>query len=126
MREQVAIYNNYVLDPCRVPLALFQCENYLPSILNPPPPPPPPAPPSRRAPSALSDRLGPPPDKRRRRSEHPSAAAAERGPPAPPPKGAALDPRAQRGATAYADLVRPAFPDLWLDRRLLTLCAASV
>ncbi|GAA5880946.1 hypothetical protein JCM3774_001785 [Rhodotorula dairenensis] len=111
--DEVAIYNNYVLDPCRVPLALFQCENYLPSILNPPPPPPPPAPLSRRGPppAHLSDRLGPPPDKRRRRSEHshPSAAAGgARGPPAPPPKGAALDPRAQRGATAYADLDGPA------------------
>lgn len=102
---QVAVYNNYVVDPCRVPLAMFQCENYLPSILNPPPPPPPPhapLPPRRhdRGPP-LSDRLGPPPEKRRRREP-----AGERGPPAPPPKGASLDPRAQRGATAYADLVR--------------------
>lgn len=94
------MYNNYVLDPSRVPLAMFQCENYLPSILNPPPPPMP-APPPRRhdRPPPLSDRLGPPPDKRRRRDP------VEKGPPAPPPKGAALDPRAQRGATAYSDLV---------------------
>lgn len=119
--DEVAIYNNYVLDPCRVPLALFQCENYLPSILNPPPPPPPlhSLPPARRPPPPLSERLGPPPDKRRRRGggggrdggdrEHPPGGGGDkRGPPAPPPKGAALDPRAQRGATAYADLDGPA------------------
>ncbi|POY74157.1 hypothetical protein BMF94_2969 [Rhodotorula taiwanensis] len=100
--DEVAVYNNYVLDPSRVPLAMFQCENYLPSILNPPPPPMP-APPPRRhdRPPPLSDRLGPPPDKRRRRDP------VEKGPPAPPPKGAALDPRAQRGATAYSDLDGP-------------------
>ncbi|GAA5986909.1 hypothetical protein JCM10908_000947 [Rhodotorula pacifica] len=99
--DEVAIYNNYVLDPCRVPLALFQCENYLPSILNPPPPPPPP-----RRPPPLAERLGPAPEPKRRRREPPPP--VERGPPAPPPKGAALDPRAQRGATAYADLDGPA------------------
>ncbi|BGO90742.1 hypothetical protein NBRC10512_000682 [Rhodotorula toruloides] len=94
--DKLAIYNNYVLDPCRPPLASFQNQTYMPTILNPPPPPPPPA--ARRP---LADRLGPAQKRQRRESKPP-------GPPAPPPKGAALDPRAQRGATAYADLDGPA------------------
>ncbi|KAL7338029.1 eIF3 subunit 6 N terminal domain-containing protein [Rhodotorula toruloides] len=95
--DKLAIYNNYVLDPCRPPLASFQNQTYMPTILNPPPPPPPPA--ARRP---LADRLGPAQKRQRRESKPP-------GPPAPPPKGAALDPRAQRGATAYADLCRVPF-----------------
>ncbi|GAA5889732.1 hypothetical protein JCM8208_001116 [Rhodotorula glutinis] len=101
--DEVAIFNNYVLDPLRLPTASFQIENYLPSILNPP------APPStgRRA---LADRLGPPHKRSRRESGRGRGGLdGERdAPPAPPPKGAALDPRAQRGATAYADLDGPA------------------
>ncbi|KPV77414.1 uncharacterized protein RHOBADRAFT_51269 [Rhodotorula graminis WP1] len=101
--EEVALFNNYVLDPLRLPTASFQIENYLPSILNPP------APPStgRRA---LADRLGPPHKRSRRESGRGRGGPdGERdGPAAPPPKGAALDPRAQRGATAYADLDGPA------------------
>ncbi|BGP23860.1 arsenite-resistance protein 2 [Rhodotorula toruloides] len=94
--DKLAVYNNYVLDPSRPPLASFQNQTYMPTILNPPPPPPPPA--ARRP---LVDRLAPAQKRQRRESKPP-------GPPAPPPKGAALDPRAQRGATAYADLDGPA------------------
>jgi hypothetical protein len=43
---------------------------------------------------ALADRIGP------------KRARIEPGPPLPPPAGQKLDPRAQRGASSYADLVR--------------------
>ena len=108
--RQVAMFNNYVLDPLRLPTASFQIENYLPSILNPP------APPSSSRRLALADRLGPP-HKRSRRDGGRGRGEGERdAPPAPPPKGAALDPRAQRGATAYADLVRPSLASSALSR----------
>ncbi|GAA6037883.1 hypothetical protein JCM8097_005085 [Rhodosporidiobolus ruineniae] len=99
--DKVAYFNNYVLDPAHIPLAQFQRENYLPSILAPPPP----APPrhaSTRPGGSLADRIG-----KRPRFE-PRDENAPKGPPPPPPAGAKLDPRASRGATAYADLDGPA------------------
>lgn len=106
MLLQLEWFNNYALDPSRLPVQGFQTYNYLPSVLAPPPPPS--SNPPRRnnrnkdgEDRPLSDRIGPP-NKRSRRNDR----NAEPGPPAPPPKGAALDPRAGRGATAYADLVR--------------------
>ncbi|BGP15015.1 hypothetical protein JCM10213_002840 [Rhodosporidiobolus nylandii] len=105
--EQLAYYNNYVLDPARVPLAQFQRENYLPSILNPPPPPP------RfhhNMDRPLADRIGPkrPRIEPRRNFDDDDA---PKGPPPPPPAGQKLDPRASRGASSYADLDGPAGGD---------------
>ncbi|GAA6005394.1 uncharacterized protein JCM10292_007334 [Rhodotorula paludigena] len=105
--EELEWFNNYALDPSRLPVQAFQTYNYLPSVLAPPPPSS--SNPLRRnnrnkdgEDRPLSDRIGPP-NKRSRRNDR----NAEPGPPAPPPKGAALDPRAGRGATAYADLDGP-------------------
>ncbi|GAA5854526.1 hypothetical protein JCM8547_004875 [Rhodosporidiobolus lusitaniae] len=102
--DQVEYFNNYVLDPSRIPLANFQRENYLPSILAPPPPPRPifrPPPLNFGSPS-LADRLG----KRPRIEPRVDVPA---GPPPPPPPGAKIDPRAQRGnLNSYADLDGPA------------------
>lgn len=93
IHAQVDFFNNYILDPSRLPLAQFQRENYLPSILAPPPPP-------RRS-GGLADRIGP----KRPRIE-PRELDGPRGPPPPPPAGQKMDPRAGRGASSYADLVR--------------------
>ncbi|GAA5906588.1 hypothetical protein JCM6882_008068 [Rhodosporidiobolus microsporus] len=100
--DQVAFFNNYVLDPSRIPLAPFQCQSYLPSILAPPPPPPRPLNP-RPANNSLADRIGP----KRPRIEPRSLDGPLSGPPPPPPQGKALDPRAGRGANSYADLDGP-------------------
>ncbi|GAA6004990.1 hypothetical protein JCM10207_008471 [Rhodosporidiobolus poonsookiae] len=94
--EQLAFFNNYILDPARIPLAPFQRENYLPSILAPPPPPP-----RFNHDRPLADRIGP---KRPRIEPRRDDAPALTGPPLPPPQGKSLDPRASRGASSYADL----------------------
>lgn len=53
----------------------------------------------------LADRIDrPTPSKRRRDDRYASGSSSSSAPPPPPPAGAALDPRARRGARDYADL----------------------
>ncbi|GAA5864235.1 hypothetical protein JCM1840_006709 [Sporobolomyces johnsonii] len=97
--DRVAFFNNYILDPAHQPFDDFQRMNFLPSVLAPPPPPPALAGMLGSAPP-LADRIGG--RSEGRRNDH--KRQRRDGPPPPPPQGQALDPRAGRGASSYADL----------------------
>ena len=121
--SQLKFFNNFVLDPGHLSISEGTRDNGPPqprfeSGSYPPPP-------SYNGPRGdgprgdprgdgprgdvrrgLSDRIGDrleEPMLKRRREEGP------RGPPLPPPEGMALDPRARKGASSYADLVSAGF-----------------
>ncbi|GAA5934356.1 hypothetical protein JCM1841_003345 [Sporobolomyces salmonicolor] len=96
--DRVAFFNNYILDPAHEPFDDFQRMNFLPSVLAPPPPPAFTG--MLGAAPVLADRIGGRTEGRR--NDH--KRQRRDGPPPPPPQGQALDPRAGRGASSYADL----------------------